>query len=305
MYILSKTKKAFWYCNKVTREFKVTKLFMKIGLIGAGNMGEAMIGALLKARIFQSSSIYIADIIKDRLNYLIETYGVGALEDNFQLFNQCDIVILAVKPQQLNEVLQQISRRHEYRVSDRKLIISIAAGFPLRKIEKSLYQTLNKQACQKLPIIRVMPNTPALVLAGMSGMSANRNATEEDVKTTRTILEAMGKVIEFKEESLDAVTALSASGPAYIFYLVESMIQAGINVGLEPDDAVLLSITTLKGAAKLLEESKESPKSLRHKVTSPGGTTEAALKVLEQYDFKQGIIEAIAAATRRSKELRR
>ena len=183
-------------------------------------------------------------------------------------------------------------------------MISIAAGFPLRKIEKSLYQKLNKQACQKLPIIRVMPNTPALVLAGMSGMSANRNATQEDVKTPRTILEAMGKVIEFKEESLDAVTALSASGPAYIFYLVESMIQAGINLGLKPDDAVLLSITTLRGAAKLLEESKESPESLRHKVTSPGGTTEAALKVLEQYDFKPGIIEAIAAATRRSKELR-
>jgi len=134
-------------------------------------------------------------------------------------------------------------------------------------------------------------------------MSANRYANAEDVKVARTILEPMGIVIEFKEEDLDAVTALSGSGPAYVFYLVEAMIEGGINAGLDPDDAATLTITTLKGALKLLEELNESPELLRRKVTSPGGTTEAAFKVLENNRVKQKIIQALAAAAARSKEL--
>jgi len=150
-----------------------------------------------------------------------------------------------------------------------------------------------------------MPNTPALVLAGMSGMTPNRNSVPDDISTARTILEAMGKVIEFKEESLDAVTALSGSGPAYVFYLVESMIQGGIDMGLDPYDASILTLTTLKGSVALIEEIGESPELLRRRVTSPGGTTEEAFKVLEKKRVKETIIEAMAAAARRSKELSR
>jgi len=148
-----------------------------------------------------------------------------------------------------------------------------------------------------------MPNTPALVLEGMAGMSSNKYVDNNDLADAKKILGSMGKVIEFDEKDLDAVTALSGSGPAYVFYLIESMIEGGINVGLNPDSAKILTLATLKGSVKLIENLNESPEILRNKVTSPGGTTEAALKVFEANDVKQNIIKAILAAASRSKEL--
>jgi pyrroline-5-carboxylate reductase len=217
----------------------------------------------------------------------------------------CDIVVLAVKPQQMADVLKQITGQNEYGVPRRKLVISIAAGVPLAKLEGLLYPRLSRSDNENLPIIRVMPNTPALVLSGMSGMTPNRYAITDDINAARAILEAMGKVIEFKEDDLDAVTALSGSGPAYLFYLAESMIQAGINMGLDPDDSSILTNTTLKGSVALMEEMGEAPEALRKRVTSPGGTTEEAVRVMEKRKVKEAIVEAIAAAARRSKELRR
>ncbi len=281
----------------------MTELKRKIGFLGGGNMAEAFVGAIIRSNISDPSMIYVSDISEERLDILRKTYGISTMNDNFKVFSECDIVILAVKPQQVVQVLSQIADHEGYKIQDRKLLISIAAGFPIRKIEDLLYSPLDEKTRNKLPIIRVMPNTPALVLAGMSGMSANIHATAEDIHITRTILEAMGRVIEFKEEDLDAVTALSGSGPAYVFYLVESMIEGGIAAGLNPEDASILTMTTLKGALKLMEERNESPELLRQKVTSPGGTTEAAFKVLENNGVKQRIIEAIAAAARRSKDL--
>lgn len=275
----------------------------KIGFIGAGNMGEAIVAAVIKSKIFAPSDIHISDISQARLDLLCETYGVTPTPDGRKLFATCDVIVLAIKPQQMDQVLVHIAEQENYAVTDRKLVISIAAGIPLRKIENRLYKPLNEKAMANLPIIRVMPNTPALVLSGMAGMSANRFATTDDIKMTRTILEAMGRVIEFEEEDLDAVTALSGSGPAYVFYLVEAMIEAGLALKLKPWDAEILTFTTLEGALKLLEEAKEPPEILRQKVTSPGGTTEAALQVLEHKGVKQSIIEAISAAARRSREL--
>jgi len=281
----------------------VSKINKKIGFIGSGNMGEAFVGALIQTGIFSSSMIYASDISEKRLDILNKTYGISVIKDNFKLFSECEIVILAVKPQHIYQVLSQISEHEDYQIPNRKIVISIAAGIPLRKIEDLLYNSLDNESRERLPIIRVMPNTPALVLAGMSGMSPNKYAKAEDVETIKIILRAIGKVIEFKEEDLDAVTALSGSGPAYVFYIAEAMIEGGIKVGLEPDKAAVLTVATIRGALKLMEESSESPEILRQKVTSPGGTTEAAFKVLEKNRVKQNVIEAIEAAKRRSKEL--
>jgi pyrroline-5-carboxylate reductase len=283
----------------------VSKINKKIGFIGAGNMGEAFVGALIQTGVFFPSMIYTSDISEKRLNILNKTYGISVMKDNFKVFSECEIIFIAVKPQHIYHVLSQISEHEGYQIPNRKIVVSIAAGIPLRKIEALLYNSLNNESRERLPIIRVMPNTPALVLAGMSGMSANKYAKAEDLNTIKIILEAMGKVIEFKEEDLDAVTALSGSGPAYVFYIAEAMIEGGIKVGLEPDKAAMLTVATIQGALKLMEESNESPEILRRKVTSPGGTTEAAFKILEKNKVKQNIIEAIKAATKRSKELGR
>jgi pyrroline-5-carboxylate reductase len=275
----------------------------KIGFIGAGNMGEALVGAIIRSDISDPSRIFVTDISNERLDIMKNKYGVSHMRDHFELFSECNIVVIAVKPQQIAHLLSQISERETRKINERKLVISIAAGITLQKLEDFLYRHLDEPSMAMLPIIRVMPNTPALVLAGMSGISANRYATPEDIKMTRALLESMGKVIEFKEEHMDAVTALSGSGPAYVFYLVESMIQGGIKMGLDPKDAVTLTLTTLKGSLKLMQAQNEPPEILRQKVTSPGGTTEAAFNVLESNRVKQNIIEAIAAAARRSKEL--
>lgn len=279
------------------------KLDKKIGFIGAGNMGEAFIGAIIKADVFSPAMIYACDAKKERLDFLTRVYGISVFDDNFKLFSASDVIILAVKPQQIDEVLLQIASNRGYEIFSRKIIISIAAGFSIKKIEDLLYTPLDENAKKKIPVIRVMPNTPALVCAGIAGMSANKNVVSEDLDIARTILEATGEVIEFKEEDLDAVTAVSGSGPAYIFYLVEAMIQGGVDLGLDLEDVASLTMATLRGAASLLEEMKESPEVLRRKVTSPGGTTEAAIKVLDDNRVKQHIVKALDAAARRSKEL--
>ena len=215
----------------------MTTLAKKIGFIGAGNMGEAFIGALLKTDISMAGRIFTSDVNEKRLAHLKEQYGIETTTDNGTLFQMVDIVVLAVKPQQIVEVLSNISSSPGYRISFRKLVISIAAGTTLRKIEDLLYSGLDDTSKKNLPIIRVMPNTPALVLSAMAGMSLNANCTPDDAQTTRTLLTAMGKVIEFPEEYLDAVTGISGSGPAYVFYFIEAMNEAGINLGLSGKDA--------------------------------------------------------------------
>lgn len=283
----------------------MTNHYQSIGLIGGGNMGEAIIGALLHSRIFSREKIMVTDASEARRKHLSETYGVTIAGDNARLFAGCDIVILAVKPQQMTDVLGEITRSPGYGEGGRTLVISIAAGFPIRKIESLLYAPLTEAKAREMPIIRVMPNTPALVLAGMSGMSPNRHALEADIQAAMEILGAMGRVIVFEEEKLDAVTALSGSGPAYVFYLIEAMTRAGVEAGLDPSDAAVLTLQTLDGAVKLILERKEPPESLRRKVTSPGGTTEAAIQVLEQNNVRRHIIDAILAAARRAEELSR
>lgn len=281
----------------------MSEINSKIGFIGAGNMGEAFIGALIRSGLSAPAAIYVSDVLPERLAALKQAYGVSVMTDNAELFAACDVIVLAVKPQQMPPVLTELARRGVPTV--RKLIISIAAGIPIGKFEAALYAPLSENEQAQLPIVRVMPNTPALVRAGISGMSPNRHATPDDVRLTRSILSALGQVVEFKEKDLDAVTALSGSGPAYVFYLIEAMIAGGIANGLSPDDAGILTLATVKGAVKLIQERREPAAELRRKVTSPGGTTEAALNWLEQHQVKDNIVAAIGAATRRSQELSR
>jgi pyrroline-5-carboxylate reductase len=275
----------------------------KIGFIGGGNMGEAMLGALIHSGLYRPDQIQVSDVSTERLETLAKTYGIQTGSDNVGLFSACGTVVLAVKPQQMGGILSQIVQSPEYGIRQRKLVISIAAGIPIHRIETALYAPLDPDTRKKLPIIRVMPNTPALVLAGISGMSPNAHAAPEDLRTAQSVLEAMGRVIVFKEKDLDAVTALSGSGPAYVFYLIEAMIQAGILAGLTPEDASALTISTVEGSVKLLKARNESPESLRRKVTSPGGTTEAALNIMEKNQVKEHMVTAILAAARRAGEL--
>ncbi|MBW1985243.1 MAG: pyrroline-5-carboxylate reductase [Deltaproteobacteria bacterium] len=281
------------------------KITSKIGFIGAGNMGEALVGALIKSNITEPKYIYASDASEKKLKNMSKEYGIHIRNDNFKLFLECDIIILAVKPQQMSQVLSEISGNVDDKLPRKKLIISIAAGVSIRRLENLLYKRLNEKNQKKLPIVRVMPNTPALVLAGISGMSANKFTSRNDINVSKTILESAGEVIEFDEKDLDAVTAVSGSGPAYVFYFIESMITGGTKAGLSLKNSEKLTLETVKGAVKLLEESNDSAETLRKKVASPGGTTEAALRVLEKTSVKASIVKAIAAAKKRSKELRK
>lgn len=281
----------------------MTKLRKTIGFIGAGNMAEAMIGAVIRAGLFSPEEIYASDISPQRRQWIHATHAITVFEDNARVFGACDITVMAVKPQMMNQALEPIIGMLAGSDFNRKLVISIAAGITLQRLESLLYPPLEKDQRQRIPIVRVMPNTPALVLSGMSGMSANGHARQEDIAITRAILEAMGQVREFPETALDAVTALSGSGPAYVFYFVEAMIRGGIALGLDPAAAAELTRATFTGAMNLLAETGEEPAELRKKVTSPGGTTAAALGVLEEKRVGQAIVDAMAAAANRSKEL--
>ena len=279
------------------------RLDKKVGFIGAGNMGEAMINGLIKSALCEPGQIWASDVRVARLRQLKDTYQIHATEDNIAVFEQADVVVLAVKPQHMDGVLNHLSRTFPRTIKGVKLIISIAAGFPIARIERHLYENLDESSKGLLPIVRVMPNTPALVLAGMAGMSGNPYAGASDLNQARDLLAAVGRVIEFEEKDLDAVTALSGSGPAYVFYVIEALVEAGAGLGLRPSHALELALETIKGSVRLLEETGEAPASLRKKVTSKGGTTEAALNVLDRHGVKGHLMDAIRAAAKRSKEL--
>ena len=291
--------------GRLERMSAMKQLGLKIGFIGAGNMGAALIGAIVQSALYRPSDVYAFDLDPDRCAAIGRQTGIGLLGSGAEVFAVCDIVVLAVKPQQMTAVLTEIVRDARFTKKTRTLLVSIAAGCPIQKIESIVYADLDDRQAAELPIIRVMPNTPALVLAGISGMSANRFASDSDLDRARKLLEAAGRVLECQESQLDAVTALSGSGPAYVFYLIEALTEAGNNLGLPADQAAMLTIATLKGSIALLEKTGKTPEQLRRMVTSPGGTTEAALEVLKAREFKPAVVEAVAAAADRAAELSR
>lgn len=263
----------------------------RLAIIGAGAMGSALVRGLIQSEKLKADQIVASDIDEERLKQL-QPFGVQTTNDNKLAVQQSDVALLCVKPQVMDEVLAEISPAVDPK---KHCVISIAAGIPISRLESALPEGT--------PVVRVMPNTPAQVLAGASVIALGTNATELHRQIAHEIFSAVGLVIDVPEKLIDAVTALSGSGPAYVFVFAEALADAGVNLGLPRAVALKLAAQTLLGAAKMLLETGKHPAELKDMVTSPGGTTIAALSVLERKAFRGAIIEAVAVAHQRAKEL--
>jgi pyrroline-5-carboxylate reductase len=268
------------------------KLAQTIGFVGAGNMAEALIKGLLGAQVVEPAQIAGSDPRRERVQELMQRYpGIHVGAHNEDVLRRSEIVVLSVKPQILLPVCDQIAPH----LKPRALVISIAAGVPLSVIEARLPGATR--------LVRVMPNTPALVGAGATAIAAGSHATDEDLATAKRIFDAVGMSVVLDETQLDAVTGLSGSGPAYVFLIIEALSDAGVKVGLSRYNAQALAAQTVLGSAKLLLETGEHPGRLKDMVTSPGGTAIAGLHTLEAGGARTTLINAVEAATKRSREL--
>jgi pyrroline-5-carboxylate reductase len=264
---------------------------MKLGFIGGGNMGEAIVAALLEKKRVIPTAISVSDVSMDRLTYLESTYGVLTTDDNLTAVAGKDVVILAVKPQHFPEVAASIRGQ----LGNGQLIISIMAGVRLAKITEALGYGV---------IVRAMPNMPAQIGLGVTGWTAAAEVGEAHKERARLVLGSMGEELFFPDEgSLDMVTAVSGSGPAYVFLFAEAFTAAAEKIGLSPGNARELVLRTLLGAGRLLETSDRTAAELRHAVTSKGGTTEKALQVFDLGGFSALFADAVRAAYDRSLEL--
>jgi pyrroline-5-carboxylate reductase len=264
----------------------------KIGFIGSGNMGEALINGLIVSGSSAPDQIICSDIREDQLERLHATYGIQTTTDNNEVVRQADIIIYAIKPQLMAQVLVETAKHLDMN----KLIISIAAGVPMVAIENALKKDLR--------LIRVMPNVAVAVNEGAAAIAAGKHAKPEDIQLAMDIFNSVGKCVFLKEnELLDAITGLSGSGPAYIFMIVEALSDAGVKMGLSRHDAQFLASQTVLGSAKLLLETGTHPGQLKDSVTSPGGTAIAGLHTLEKGGLRTTMINAVEAATLRSREL--
>jgi pyrroline-5-carboxylate reductase len=263
-----------------------------LAFIGGGNMARSLIGGLI-TNGFDAQAIHVADPSTETLQSLSAQYPVQTFTDNSAAIANADVVILAVKPQQLQQVCRELSPQWQ----QGKLLISIAAGIRLEDIGRWL-------DFDSAAIVRAMPNTPSLVQAGATALCANPHVNNEQHELAESILRAVGLALWVKDEAqMDAVTALSGSGPAYFFLVIEAMQSAGMQLGLPEDTARLLALETAFGAAKMALESEESACVLRQRVTSPGGTTERALQEFEHGDLRGLFTKALSAAASRADEL--
>lgn len=263
-----------------------------ITFIGAGNMAEALIKGLVSTGEFKKSQITASDVSQKRLDHLSSSYGIKTSNDNAKAASGSDIVVLAVKPKTVPKVLREIKTR----ITLKKIVVSIAAGVNVSAISKALGK--------KAKIVRVMPNTPALVLEGASVLFCNENLTAKDTALIKNVFEAVGMAYVVEEESLlNPVTGLSGSGPAFVSVFIEALSDGGVKMGLPRDMAHELAAQTVYGTAKMIIEGKTHPAEFKDKVSSPGGTTIEGLHKLEEGGFRSSAISAVEAATKRSKEL--
>lgn len=261
----------------------------KIGFIGAGNMARSLIGGLIASGV-SNSQLYAADPVEETRKTLTHDFAIKTYENNQQLVDMCDVIIFAVKPQALKTVVANISAKTS------SLYITVAAGIQCKSMENWLGSGIS--------IVRAMPNTPALVLSGATGLYANANVSDIQKEIAESILRAVGLTVWVTDEKqMDAVTALSGSGPAYFFMVMEAMEKAGEELGLPAETARLLAIQTGFGAAKLALENEEDPATLRKQVTSPGGTTEQAINTFQELGLTDIFSKAMKAACNRAEEL--
>jgi pyrroline-5-carboxylate reductase len=264
---------------------------LNIGFIGAGNMAEAIIRGLIERRVLSPSRIMVADTSVERRKLFSESFGVAATPDNLEVVTSSDVIILAVKPQVMASVLSAVKDSFK----SPQLVISIAAGI--------LTKTLDAGCGSKPAIVRIMPNTPALIGRGISAICPGPRAEAVHVNITERIFASVGSTIQVDESAMDAVTAISGSGPAYIFYWMEAMLKAAREAGFDHETARTLVYQTFIGASQLADSSADAPETLRARVTSKGGTTEAAIRTMEESHVGSSIEKAIQAAARRSREL--
>ncbi|OIP88732.1 MAG: pyrroline-5-carboxylate reductase [Syntrophobacteraceae bacterium CG2_30_61_12] len=264
-----------------------------LGFIGGGNMGGALIKGLTAAGLPRPDQILVHDVDRDRLRDLESSYGVKAVDSLTDLVATATIVVLAVKPQVMNRVLTELKGR----LPHRPLIISIAAGVAIDTIARGLGEDL--------PIVRVMPNTPALVQESASALARNAAVSDHQMEQALKLFEAVGVAVAVEEKLMDAVTGLSGSGPAYVLQFVESLIDGGVLMGLPRPIARKLVVQTVFGTARMILETGRHPAELKDMITSPGGTTISGLQVLEAAGLRGAIMDAVEAATLRSRELGR
>ena len=270
--------------------------FPCIGFIGAGNMASALVGGL-RAQGWPANRLWLSDRSEEQLN-AHAAHGLRTTTDNAELLEKADVVVLAVKPQVMASVLKPLAKQAQAR---RPLIISIAAGIPIDALARWLGAAAGSDA---LPIVRAMPNTPSLVQAGATGLFASSAVTTDAKNLAERVMGAVGMTLWVEQEDLiDAVTAVSGSGPAYFFHVMEAMIAAGVKLGLDEQDARALTLQTALGAAQMAITSDVGPAELRKRVTSPGGTTERALRVFNEADLVSIFEAALKACANRGTEL--
>lgn len=262
----------------------------RVAILGAGKMGEALVAGLLSAG-WPPEEIVASDRRLERLEELRARFAIETTHDNVEAIRGAEIVVIAVKPQDMDTLLAEIGGA----LTARQTVLSIAAAITTAAIERHLSDAV--------PVVRAMPNTPATVHEGMAGISPGAHAGEEHLAKAEQLLAHVGRTVRVPEHYLDAVTAVSGSGPAYFALLAESMIEAGILLGLSREISTELVVQTMLGTAKLLRDGKMHPVELREAVTSPGGTTIAAIRELEQAGVRAAFLNAVQAAMQRSKEL--
>ena len=262
-----------------------------LAVLGAGKAGEALISGVLSSGWREPGEIVATARHPERLEELAARHGIRTTTSNAEAVDGAGIVVIGVKPQDIETLLGEISGA----VTPEQTVVSIAAAIPTALIEKHL--------SDRVPVVRVMPNTPMTVHEGMAGVSAGTYAEEEHLARAEEVLRSVGRTVRVDEDYMDAITAVSGSGPAYFALLAESMIEAGILLGLSREVSTDLVVQTMLGTAKLLRDEKMHPVELREAVTSPGGTTIAAIRELEQAGVRAAFLNAIQAAMQRSKEL--
>jgi len=263
----------------------------RLALLGGGKMGQALLGGLLASGWRKADDVIVTGRRPERLEELAAAYGVETSLDNAGAVAGAEVIVLAVKPQDIETLLSEIKSH----VTSEQTVLSFVAAIPTGFIETRLGENV--------PVVRAMPNTPSVVHEGMAGISAGRYATEQNLELAREVLTQVGRVVTVEEAYLDAVTAISGSGPAYFALLAEAMIEAGILLGLSREVSTDLVVQTMLGSAKMLRDEHMHPVELREMVTSPGGTTTRAIRVLEQSGVRAAFLNAIQAAMERSQEL--